>query len=57
MTQEETLIENFIKAVEGTKSSADMVFEDVTIKLPFLNAAFTINGKVSFTARPVHERE
>ena len=57
MGEEESFIENFIKAVEGTKSSADLVMEDVKIKLPGVNAAFTISGKVSFTARPIHERQ
>ncbi|MCL4358923.1 MAG: hypothetical protein M1593_02465 [Candidatus Thermoplasmatota archaeon] len=57
MGQEESLIENLIKAVEGTKSSADLVMEDVQIKLPWVNAAFTISGKISFTARPIHERQ
>ncbi len=57
MGQEESLIENFIKAVEGTKSSADLVLEDVQIKLPWVNASFTISGKISFTARPIHERQ
>lgn len=57
MSREESLIESFIKAVEGTKSSADLVLEDVRIQLPFMNAAFSISGKISFTASPIHERK
>ncbi len=55
--EEESIIENFIKAIEGTQSTADFVFDNITIKLPGMNANFIINGKLSMTARPVHERK
>ncbi len=55
--EEESIVENFIKAVEGTKSTVELVFDNLTIKLPGMNAVFAINGKVNVTARPVHERQ
>ncbi|MHB8361632.1 MAG: hypothetical protein ACYDAO_09285 [Thermoplasmataceae archaeon] len=54
--EEESMIENFMKAIEGTKSTADVEFEDLTIKLPGMSANMTVNGKISLTMRPVHER-
>jgi hypothetical protein len=55
--EEESIVENFIKAVEGTKSTVELVFDNITIKLPGMNAVFAINGKLNVTARPVHERQ
>lgn len=56
MAEEESMIESFIRAIEGTQSSAEFSFEDLTIKLSG-TVSVIVNGKVTITARPVHERE
>ena len=53
--EEESIMESFVKAIEGTKSTAEFAFDNLTIKLPGMNANVVINGKVSLTARPIHE--
>ncbi len=55
--EEESLVEHFIAAIEGTKSTIDLVFDNLTIKLPGMNAVVAINGTLNITARPVHERQ
>ena len=55
--EEEPIMESFVKAIEGTKSTAEFAFDNLTVKLPGMNANVVINGKVSLTARPVHERQ
>lgn len=55
--EEESIIRSFIDAIEGTKSTAEFSFDNITVKLPGMNSNFVINGKVSLTARPLHERE
>ena len=56
MGEEETMFEDIIKAIEGTESSAELTFEDIRVKLPGVSAYIGINGKVTITARPVHDR-
>jgi hypothetical protein len=56
MAEEESIMENFISAIEGTKSTAEFEFSELTIKLPGMMANIVINGKVSLSVRPVHER-
>ncbi len=53
---EESIIESFVKVIEGTKSTAEFVFTDLSIKMPGMNASVVVNGTVSVTARPIHER-
>ena len=53
---EESIIESFVKGIEGTKSTAEFVFTDLSIKMPGMNASVVVNGTVSVTARPIHER-
>lgn len=53
---EESIIESFLKVIEGTKSTAEFVFTDLSIKMPGMNASVVVNGTVSVTARPIHER-
>jgi hypothetical protein len=53
---EESLIESFVKVIEGTKSTAEFVFADLSIKMPGMNASVVVNGTVSVTARPIHDR-
>lgn len=55
--EEESIIQSFIEAIEGTKSTAEFTFDNITIKLPGMNANCVINGKLSVTARPLHDRE
>ncbi len=55
--EEESLIESFLEAIEGTKSTAEFVFSDLSIKMPGMNASIVINGKVSVTARPLHDSD
>lgn len=57
MDEEESVFESFIAAIEGTKSTAEIVFDSFTVKLPGMKANILINGKISVTARPIHERE
>lgn len=57
MSEEENVITDIIKAIEGTKSSAELSFEDLSIKLPGMKVGVVITGSVSFTARPIHGRE
>lgn len=54
---QESIIKSFIEAIEGTKSTAEFNFDNISVKLPGMNSSFVINGKVSLTARPLHERE
>ena len=53
---EESIIESFVKVIEGTKSTAEFVFTDLSIKMPGMNASVVVNGTVSVTARPIHDR-
>lgn len=53
----ESIIKSFIEAIEGTKSTAEFNFDNITIKLPGVNSGFVINGTLALTARPVHDKE
>ena len=53
---EESLVESFVKVIEGTKSTAEFVFQDLSIKMPGMNASLVVNGTVSITARPIHDK-
>ena len=57
MTETDSFISSIIRAVEGTKSTAEISFEGMRIKLPGVNSYIEITGKVTFTARPVHEKQ
>lgn len=56
MAEEESIIESFIKAIEGTHSSAEFSFDNLTVRLSG-TMSLVVNGKVTITARPVHERD
>lgn len=56
MAEEESIIESFIRAIEGTRSSAEFNFDNLTVKLSG-TVSIVVTGKVVVTARPVHERE
>ncbi len=57
MDEEESLIESFVRVIEGTKSTAEFVFTDMKIKMPGMNASVVINGSLCITARPIHEKQ
>lgn len=57
MSEEESLITGLIKAIEGTKSTGELEFDNLTIKLQGTNTSVIINGKISFTAYPLQTRE
>lgn len=57
MEEEESIIESFLDAIEGTKSTAEFLFTDLTIKIPGMKANVVINGAISISAKPIHERE
>ena len=55
MAEEESIIESFIKAIEGTQSSAEFNFDNLTVRLSG-TVSIVVNGKVTVTARPLHDR-
>jgi len=55
--EEESLIESFVKVIEGTKSTAEFTFTDLKIKMPGMNASVVVNGSVSVMARPIHDKQ
>ncbi|MEM0146495.1 MAG: hypothetical protein QXH39_04485 [Conexivisphaerales archaeon] len=57
MSEEESLIAGLIKAIEGTKSTGELTFDNLTIKLQGTNTSVIINGKISFTAYPLQSNE
>ncbi len=57
MSEEESLLTGLIKAIEGTKSTGELTFDNLTIKLQGTNTSVIINGKISFTAYPLQTRE
>ena len=56
MPEEESIIESFIRAIEGTQSSAEFNFDNLTVKLSG-TVSIVVSGRVIVTARPVHDRE
>lgn len=52
---EETLIENFLKAVQNTKSTTDLNFDKLELGIPQINLKLVVNGKVSLDVRPLHD--
>jgi hypothetical protein len=57
MAEEESLIESFLDAIEGTKSSAEFSFQELSIKLPGMNANIVVNGTVTVLVRPIHDKD
>lgn len=54
---ETNIITDIIKAIEGTESSAELSFDELSVKLPGMRVGVVVSGKVSFTAKPVHSRK
>ncbi len=57
MAEEESLIESLLDAIEGTKSTAEFTFDNLSIKLPGMNASVIINGTLSVLVRPLHDKD
>ncbi|MEM0160477.1 MAG: hypothetical protein QW258_00630 [Thermoplasmata archaeon] len=55
MTEEQSIIESVIEAIEGTKSTA--VFDNLNIKLPGMNTSIIINRKVIVTILSIYSKE
>lgn len=55
MGEEKNVIEAFVEAVEGTKSTVEFNFEDLNIKVPGMQWNIVINGKITVLAKPMHE--
>ncbi|MFP3262730.1 MAG: hypothetical protein RXP28_07910 [Nitrososphaeria archaeon] len=53
MSQEESWITSIIKAIEGTKSTAEVTFDNLSIKIQGTSTEIVINGKITFTAYPI----
>ena len=51
----ETLIETFLKAVENTKSTTEMNFDNLELGIPQMKIKFVLNGKISLDVRPLHD--
>ncbi|MEM3852009.1 MAG: hypothetical protein QXP70_03315 [Methanomassiliicoccales archaeon] len=55
MGEEKNVIEAFVEAVEGTKSTVEFTFEDLNIKVPGMQWSLVISGKISVLAKPMHD--
>ena len=54
---EESFVAGFIKAIEGTRSTAEIVFDNLTIKIQGTNTSIVINGKISLTVVPLQSQQ
>lgn len=52
---EETFVESLLKAIGNTKSTTDLVFNDLELGINSIKTKVTLNGKVSIEVRPLHE--
>lgn len=53
--KEETIIESFLKAVGNTKSSTDLLFDNLELGIDSIKTKITLNGKISIEVRPLHD--
>ncbi len=53
MSEEVSWITSIIKAIEGTKSTAEITFDNLSIKIQGTSTSIIITGKVTFTAYPL----
>lgn len=53
--KDETIIESFLRAVENTKSTTELSFENLEIGISSLQTKINITGKISVVVRPMHE--
>lgn len=54
-SREETIVESFLKAVGNTKSSTDLVFNELELGINSIKTKITLNGKISIEVRPLHD--
>lgn len=52
---EETFIESFLRAIGNTKSTTDLVFDNLELGINSIKTKITLTGKVSVEVRPLHE--
>jgi hypothetical protein len=52
---EETFVESLLKAIGNTKSTTDLVFNNLELGINSIKTKVTLNGKVSIEVRPLHE--
>ncbi len=57
MSEEESILSGLIKAIEGTKSTGELSFDNLSIKIQGTNTSIIINGKISFTAYPLQTKD
>lgn len=53
--RQETMIESFLRAVENTKSTTELNFENLEVSISSLQTKVNITGKISVVVRPMHE--
>lgn len=53
--KEETIIESFLKAVENTRSTTELNFDNLEVGISSLQTKITVTGKISVVVRPMHE--
>lgn len=52
---EETLIESLLRAIGNTKSTTELVFDNLELGINSIKTKVTLNGKISVEVRPLHE--
>ncbi len=57
MSEEESWISSIIKAIEGTKSTAEITFDNLSVKIQGTSTAIIITGKITFTAYPLQSEK
>lgn len=53
--KEETIIESVLKAVGNTKSSTDLLFDNLQLGIDSIKTKITLNGKISIEVSPLHD--
>lgn len=53
MASEDGIIIDIINTIKGTKSSAELNFEDLNVSLPGFSLGIVISGKVSLKIKPI----
>lgn len=54
-SKDETIIESFLRAVENTKSTTELNFEDLEIGISSLQTKIHVSGRISVVVRPMHD--
>lgn len=53
--KDETIIESFLRAVENTKSTTELSFENLEIGISSIQTKINVTGRISIVVRPMHE--